>query len=191
MSSHLRHRIHETLQKEFGLADGLADATIWGELTKRHKHPTTPAGVSPAEPFVQILDPATGTGTFLVEVIDVIRETMESKWKRLGPMALEFQDLWNEFVPKHLLPRLLGFEFMMAPYAIAHMKIGLKLYETGYRFGSDERARVYLTNSLEPATGESKQGKFVEWDPALAHEADAVSKVKRTQYFTVVLERVS
>ena len=39
----------------------------------------------------------------------------------------------------------------MAPYAIAHLKIGLKLYETGYRFGSDERARVYLTNALEPA----------------------------------------
>jgi len=40
----------------------------------------------------------------------------------------------------------------MAPYAIAHMKIGLKLYETGYRFRSDARARIYLTNSLEPPT---------------------------------------
>ena len=38
------------------------------------------------------------------------------------------------------LPRLHGFELMMAPYAIAHMKIGLKLHETGYRFGSEERA---------------------------------------------------
>jgi hypothetical protein len=39
---------------------------------------------------------------------------------------------------------------MMAPYAIAHMKVGLKLFETGYRFGSGERARIYLTNALEP-----------------------------------------
>ena len=54
-------------------------------------------------------------------------------------------------MPKHLLPRLHGYELLMAPYAIAHLKIGLKLYETGYRFGSDERARVYLTNALEPA----------------------------------------
>ena len=53
-------------------------------------------------------------------------------------------------MPKHLLPRLHGYELMMAPYAIAHLKIGLKLYETGYRFGSDERARIYLTNALEP-----------------------------------------
>ena len=59
--------------------------------------------------------------------------------------------------PKHLLPRLYGFELMMAPYAIAHMKIGLKLAETGYRFRSDERARVYLTNSLEPAMAEMQQ----------------------------------
>ena len=55
-------------------------------------------------------------------------------------------------MPKHLLPRLHGYELMMAPYAIAHLKIGLKLYETGYRFGSDERARIYLTNALEPAS---------------------------------------
>jgi hypothetical protein len=53
-------------------------------------------------------------------------------------------------VPKHLLPRLHAFELMMAPYAIAHMKIGLKLAETGYRFGTEERARIYLTNALEP-----------------------------------------
>ena len=61
-------------------------------------------------------------------------------------------DLWNEYVPSHLLPRLHGYELMMAPYAIAHLKIGLKLHETGYRFDSDERARIYLTNALEPAS---------------------------------------
>ena len=43
-------------------------------------------------------------------------------------------------MPRHLLPRLHGYELLMAPYAIAHLKIGLKLYETGYRFGRDERA---------------------------------------------------
>jgi hypothetical protein len=57
----------------------------------------------------------------------------------------------NEYVPCHLLTRLHGYELLMAPYAIAHLKIGLKLYETGYRFGSEERARVYLTNALERA----------------------------------------
>jgi predicted helicase len=74
----------------------------------------------------------------------------------------------------------------MAPYAIAHMKIGLKLYETGYRFASDERARIYLTNSLEPPSDEMKQREFEEWAPALAHEAHAVNAVKRNHRFTVV-----
>ena len=79
-------------------------------------------------------------------------------------------------MPKHLLPRLHGYELLMAPYAIAHLKIGLKLYETGYRFGSDERARIYLTNALEPANDKQLTLSFL---PALAHEAQAVNEIKR------------
>ena len=107
-------------------------------------------GVSPDQPFVQILDPATGTATFLVEVIDVIHETLTTKWKKQSLTGAQQRDAWNAYVPEHLLPRLHAFELMMAPYAIAHMKIGLKLAETGYRFGTEERARIYLTNALEP-----------------------------------------
>jgi predicted helicase len=88
-------------------------------------------------------------------------------------------------VPKHLLTRLHGYELLMAPYAIAHLKIGLKLYETGYRFGSDKRAQVYLTNALEPARDFS--GRFAFAIPALAHEAQAVNTVKETTRFTVVI----
>ena len=72
----------------------------------------------------------------------------------------------------------------MAPYAIAHLKIGLKLYETGYRFESDERARVYLTNALEPAGDDQLTLDFL---PALAHEAKAVNEIKRKRRFTVVI----
>src|SRR5208282_3995851 len=74
---------------------------------------------------------------------------------------------------------------MMAPYAIAHMKIGLKLFETGYQFGSGERARIYLTNALEPPQDFSDT--FEQMAPALAHEAKAVNDVKRHQRFTVVI----
>jgi predicted helicase len=72
---------------------------------------------------------------------------------------------------------------MMAPYAIAHMKIGLKLAETGYRFGTEERARIYLTNALEPWV---KQLPLIGFD-ALAHEAAAVNEIKRHKRFTVVI----
>src|SRR5207237_2396859 len=111
-------------------------------------------------------DPAVGTATFLVEVIDVIWKHLRAKWEsdRAGCIALlrhrtaanraldSFGAFWNAYVPDHLLPRLYGYELMMAPYAIAHMKVGLKLGETGYKFGADKRFRIYLTNALEPAS---------------------------------------
>lgn len=177
--------VDEVLRTEFGLEDGLADTTTWGKMAERYKDLIIPKPAKPDDPFVQILDPATGTGTFLVEVIDVIYRTMLKKWGNEGRLDLELQNLWNEYVPKHLLPRLHGYELMMAPYAIAHMKIGLKLYETGYRFGSDERGRVYLTNSLEPPQDFS--GTLAFAIPALAHEAEAVNAIKKNQRFTVVI----
>ena len=75
----------------------------------------------------------------------------------------------------------------MAPYAIAHLKVGLKLHETGYRFRGDERVRIFLTNALEPANQSAGQMSFASWAPALAHEAAAVDAVKRDTHFTVVL----
>ena len=179
--------VDEILRTKFGLPDGLADATTWGEMAKRDKNLKIPDSASPEGAFLQILDPAVGTGTFLVEVIDIIYKTMVSKWRKAGHMPLEFQNMWNEYVPKHLLPRIFGFELMMAPYAIAHMKIGLKLCETGYRFSSSERARIYLTNSLEPANDQKKQREFEELAPALAHESQAVNRIKQHHPFTVVI----
>lgn len=183
--SYIVRSVDELLRTEFGLTDGLADVSTWGEMAKRHKDLKIPKGVSPDHDFVQILDPATGTGTFLVEVIDVIHKALVDKWKAQGHGEKKIDALWNEYVPRHLLTRLHGYELLMAPYAIAHLKIGLKLYETGYRFGSDERARVYLTNALEPAQDFSGRFEFVI--PALAHEAQAVNEIKTKQRFTVVV----
>jgi predicted helicase len=208
--------VDEILRTEFGLEDGLADTTTWGEMAARRNSVEAllgvrplPAGVQPAsaegrtqssapttkfaipegvradEPFVQILDPATGTGTFLVEVIDRIYATLRDKWQQQGKSETEMYELWNDYVPRHLLPRLHGFELMMAPYAIAHMKIGLKLRETQYSFLSSERARVYLTNTLEEPKDFSTY--FEHMVPALAHEAHAANRVKRNTPITVVI----
>ena len=125
--SYIVRSVDELLQIEFELEDGLADTTTWGEMAARFEDLEIPEGTTPDQAFVQILDPATGTGTFLVEVIDLIYQTMMAKWRREGQMELELPGLWNAYVPTHLLPRLHGYELMMAPYAIAHLKIGLKL----------------------------------------------------------------
>jgi predicted helicase len=190
--SYIVQSIHELLQTEFGLEDGLADTATWGEMLVKHPELKLPPltdelnekrTISPDEPFVQILDPATGTATFLIEVIDTIYATMVAKWKAQGLSQTQQIEAWNEYIPNHLLPRIHAYELMMAPYAIAHMKVGLKLTETGYRFENDERARIYLTNALEP---KAKQLPLIGFE-ALAHEAAAVNKVKWYKRFTVVI----
>jgi len=203
--SYIVRSVHELLQTEFGLEDGLASTATWGEMLAKNPHlklpsksgdPGDKATIAPGEMFVQILDPATGTATFLVEVIDVIHRTLKAKWDQGGLKAMpklpptsfprqpaDFGGYWNQYVPLALLPRLHGYELMMAPYAIAHMKIGLKLHETGYHFGTEERARIYLTNALEPKVTQLPQIGF----DALAHEAAAVNEIKWYKRFTVII----
>lgn len=177
--------VDEILRTEFDLPLGLADTSTWGELVARNSKITIPEHVDASAPFVQILDPATGTGTFLVEVIDLIHKRMVETWQADGQSAAAIKTAWNSYVPAHLLPRLTAFELMMAPYAIAHMKVGLKLVETGYTFGSDERAYVFLTNALEPAHDLDMKFDFIS--TALAHEAAAANKAKEKTPFTIVV----
>jgi predicted helicase len=177
--------IHESLINDFNIKDGLADTITWGEFKKNNPDVKIPSNVKTTDYFVKILDPATGTGTFLVEVIDLIHKHMTNKWINDGYNELEIKTLWNEYVSKRLLTRLYGFELMMAPYAIAHMKIGLKLAETGYKFLIDERARIFLTNSLEEPQDFSNY--FEQMAPALAHEGKAANVVKKEIVMTVIL----
>jgi len=177
--------VDDILRVKFGIRDGLADAITWGDMIALHPGLKIPTHVAPDEPFVRILDPATGTATFLVEVIDVIYETMTTKWLSQGKSKAEVATLWNDYVPSHLLPRLYGFEVQMAPYIIAHIKLGLKLRETGYCFASAERARVFLTNTLEEPV--DHLGILAFGIPPIAREAQDAVSVKRTLAPTVVL----
>ncbi|MBD3372213.1 MAG: N-6 DNA methylase [Candidatus Coatesbacteria bacterium] len=99
-----------------------------------------------ADQDVVILDPACGTGTFLYEVVRLIWDREKNK----GPAH------WNDYVPR-LLQRLFGFELLMAPYTIAHLKLSELLRETGYEFPKDQRLGVYLTNTLEQAEKHAEQ----------------------------------
>jgi len=177
--------VDEMLRDEFGLPLGLADTTTWAELAARNDRITVPDHVDPAQPFVQILDPATGTGTFLVEVIDLIHKRMVEHWKGEGKRAAEIAAAWNAYVPTHLLPRLTAFELKMAAYAIAHMKIGLKLNETGYRIQDGDRLHVLLTNALLPPRRSGDQAAL--FGDALAHEGQRADEAKAKTPFTIVI----
>jgi predicted helicase len=179
--------VDEILKTEFGIEDGLASTISWGEMMVRKPELKLPNFCTAATPFVQVLDPATGTGTFIVEVITQIHAHMLAKWRKQGKLTKDqWQPLWVGYVKHHLLPRLYAFELMMAPYAIAHMKIGLKLAETGYTFPVDgPRVNVFLTNALEPAHTINPGLAFEA--PMLAHEAAAANRVKEQLAATVIV----
>ncbi|MCZ7636843.1 MAG: hypothetical protein M5U12_12840 [Verrucomicrobia bacterium] len=149
-----------------------------------------PGGVKAEDPFVLILDIATGTATFFYECIEVIERTMKDKWcKETGKKKWSDPEIvgrWNDYVPRHLLPRLYGYEIMMAPYAIAHVKLALKLGETGYRFRPADRLHIYLTDSLEPAS-DFADSKLADMFTTLAKEAHEVNTIKAKKLFTVIL----
>lgn len=205
--SYIVRSVHELLQTEFGIEDGLASTITWREMASRNNEFKIPDTTSKDNFFVVVLDPATGTATFLVEVIEVIFTHLKKNWDEKGVEAMprlkekeitkkwrSFSDYWNAYVPTALLPRLYGYELMAAPYTIAHMKLDLKLSEINARLGQKDykqkfsgRANIYLTNALEPATDSKQQIEIEEFAPALAHEAQAVNTIKREQRFTVVI----
>jgi predicted helicase len=163
--SYIVRSVDYLLKKDFGLPDGLADATKLKTVSTDGKH-----GLEPHK--VQILDPATGTGTFLHGVVDLIYESFQNN-----------KGMWSSYVSEHLLPRLFGFELLMAPYAVAHLKLSLQLTETGYDFKSNERLGVYLTNTLEGGFEGGKQ-PFAEW---IVKEAAAAGNVKYDAPVMVVI----
>jgi len=129
-----------------------------------------PQGLADDNTF--ILDPAVGTATFLYFVLTLIF----SKFARQ-------RGQWDGYVEKHLLNRLFGFEILMAPYAIAHLKLGMQLEETGYSFGADQRLGIFLTNTLEESARRSDR-LFADW---ISEEANAAAKVKAQLPIMVVL----
>jgi len=177
--------VHLELIEAHGIIDGLASDCKIGQLLRgRGKARQTPEETS-NEFLVNILDPATGTGTFLVEIIELIYQTLLSRWMAEGLSEAQIAKNWNEYVPIKLLPRIFGYELLMAPYAVAHLKISLKLIETGYQFREDDRINIFLTNALSGPQDFDVKFDFVI--PALDHEARAVNEIKKTKRFSVVV----
>ena len=142
--------VDDILRTEFNLPMGLADTA---RVNGHHR--------------VQVLDPATGTGTFLAETVRQIKRDLG------GQMGA-----WHSYVPEHLLPRLHGFELMMAPYTIAHLKLDMEI-----GIPAQDRLRVYLTNSLE----EANQDANTLFGHYLAEEANRASMIKKEAPVMIVM----
>ncbi len=148
-------RIDQVLRSELGIKDGFANKDVY------------------------VLDPAVGTGSFLVEVLRVIERTLKASGE-------------EEFLASELkasaMERVFGFEIMPAPFVVAHLQVGAFLQSRGVSldFDHNERAGIYLTNSLtgwEPPEGPQKKLSFVE----LEEEKEAADRVKRGTPILVIL----
>lgn len=160
--------VDDVLKTEFELSRGLADTSKVSidydtGLNKKTGKPMTERREVHR---VQILDPATGTGTFLAKAVQMIAERV----KKTAPGK------WTGYVEEDLIPRIHGFELLMASYAMCHMKLDMALRETGYTPSeSSSRLSVWLTDSLEEAEREIPDLFFT----AMADEARGSSEVKR------------
>jgi predicted helicase len=148
------------LKKEFGIIAGLADTSK--TTTNIHK--------------VQILDPAVGTGTFISAVIRIIYE---------GFLKSGQKGRWPTYVHNDLLPRLHGFELMMAPYTIAHLKLGIAFRQTGF-WDFHRRLGIYLTNSLEKSSLQQDMFSFGLAE-SIAEESKEASVIKNNTPIMVII----
>lgn len=150
--------VDHILEKDFNLSQGLTNTS---KTENVHR--------------VQILDPAVGTGTFITEVIHNIYARFKNQTGR-----------WPKYVYSDLLPRLHGFELMMAPYTIAHLKMSLVLKETGFKYFNSARLGIYLTNSLEMASPQQELFAF-DFAASIAEESKEAAKIKTEKPIMVVI----
>jgi predicted helicase len=127
-----------------------------------------------ADKNVTLLDPAGGTLSFNAKAIEVAVDEFVSKYGEGGK---------KKFIKEHILENFYSFELMMAPYAIGHMKLSFLLEELGYVMKDEERAKFYLTNTLEMK--ELEETKLPGMS-SLSHESHEAGKVKKDVPILVV-----
>ncbi|MEC7988053.1 MAG: DNA methyltransferase, partial [Myxococcota bacterium] len=186
--------VDERLRGDFGLPLGLASVQRWDVVSRRLQIPI-PEGVKEGDVFVRILDPATGTGTYLKGVVTHIRTTLRHHWRSLGYTSEEIRLEWCAYLRgeqgqmadyrgQGLLSRLFGFEVMMAPYVIAHLRLGLLLQndpEMPFVFNEQERWGIFLTNALSRFQDAGTHEDFV------SQESSAAESVKAKTPITVMV----
>ncbi|XDD50935.1 type ISP restriction/modification enzyme [Leptospira sp. WS92.C1] len=163
--------VDDILKVEFGIIEGIADSVMTDIDVK---HPGEKKAIRKKVHRVQILDPATGTGTFIAELIRQVYQRFQGQ-----------EGIWSNYVEKHLLPRLHGFELLMASYAMAHLKIDMLLQDTSFKSTKNQRLKIYLTNSLEEYREDD--GTLFSLARWLSEEAQQANDVKRDTPVMVIM----
>ena len=181
--------VDEVLRTRFDLPLGIADAATWQEVADRNGF-KMPDGIDLDQPFVSMIDPATGTGTFLVEWLKRARASYvgaaepgerrdhaEADVARSPAAAGD----WSRYLREHILPSMHAFENMLGPYAIAHLKVALELHNAGV---SSSSMQILLTDTLDHRAA---QGQFGTMQNPVAAEGARAADLKESERFTVVI----
>lgn len=157
------------LRDSLGLALGLADDTSWG-VYAANRGLVVPSGVDAACPFVQVVDPAAGTGTFVIAVIRRAHATMMALWSGQGMDEAGRRAAWTVYARERLLPRVRGIERMLAPWVIASLRLAMLLEETGFA-GEVESPVLILGDTLAEADLLARPISVVLGNPPYGREA--------------------
>ena len=166
--------VDDILKTDFALPKGLAD-TSKVDVTVKEMEEGSDTVVSKvvSKHRVQVLDPATGTGTFLAEVVGRIKEQQQ-------------KGAWPAYVDEHLIPRIYGFEYMMAPYTIAHLKLDMLINwwdDEALAATHNNRLQIYLTNSLDQTELTNKH-LLAEM---IAREANEANNIKHNAPVMIIM----
>lgn len=162
--------VDEVLKKHFNLPKGLADSS-----TQTHEVIVQGKKAKQAWHKVQVLDPATGTATFLNEIIKFVHLKFKGQ-----------EGMWPDYAKNNLVPRLHGFELMMGAYTIAHLKLSLTLKTLGVD-DLGKRLGVYLTNSLEEGIPSQPDLFSFGLSEAVTHESAEAAHIKSERPIMVVI----
>ncbi|MGE3778932.1 MAG: hypothetical protein AB7F89_17235, partial [Pirellulaceae bacterium] len=152
LANYLVRRVDDTLRGPWGLADGLADSATWHAMCPSRGslagQGAGAGGLRHEHRFVRILDPAAGTGSFLVAVIDRIQVNWKRRVREAGQRAGHSPDSWDDFVQTQLLPRLVGHEIELASAAVAWLRVAERLVVGGFRWPTFTDLPIRLRDSL-------------------------------------------
>ena len=149
--SYIVRSLHHILKDRFGKADGMASNSV------------------------TVLDPASGTLTFLAEAAKLAVDEFASKYGEGDKEG---------FIKEHILKNFYAFELMMAPYAVGHLKMSFLLEELGYKLQKDDRFKLYLTSTLDM---EDLEQTSLPGMASLSEESRLAGKVKKEQPILVIL----
>ena len=116
---------------------------------------------------VIVVDPAMGTGTFLVEVVGLVAETV-GRHQGEGARAQRLRDLFRR--------RLIGFERQVTPYAVAEMRLH-EMLKTRYGVDVPEQEMRFLADTFEDP--DKQELAFGSMYAELRRSRDEANRVKR------------